>query len=1175
MTVASERPVPRPEFRLEERYTATHGPALLTGVQAVCRVPLDVRRADDRRGLRTRAFMTGYQGSPLGTVDFAMKPIAKLLESHGVDFRPGMNEMMAATAVLGTQAVTQLGSDLHGVAGFWYGKAPGVDQALDAIRHGNLMGTHVGGGVVAFCGDDATAKSSTVPCGSETVLRAALIPTLVPADSQDVLDHGLHGIAMSRATGLWTAIKIATNVADGSSVVNLGVDRFDPRPPLRDGKPYAHQVATKLGAALAEAMEQNLHQVRLPLVQEYARLNGLNRIVARGPQDRIGIVATGEPYLELRQALADMGLATENDLAAAGVRVLKVGLVWPLEPQIVREFADGLDEIVVVEDKGPFLEQLVKEELFNSARRPTVVGTRDANGIPLLPSFGAVDADAITKVLAPRLLALGERPSVRARLDLLTAPVRIPLTLTPVNRTPYFCSGCPHNTSTKAPEGSLMGGGIGCHAMTVFMEPSQTGTVTGLTQMGGEGAQWIGQQDYVTAGHTFQNLGDGTLAHSGLLAIRASVAAGTDITYKILYNSAVAMTGGQDAVGGYTVPQLARTLQAEGVKKIVITTDHPENYRRVRLPKVASVHDRDAIMAAQEELRTVKGTTILIHDQPCAAELRRKRKRGQAPDPAMRVMINERVCEGCGDCGQKSNCLSVTPVETEFGRKTQIHQPSCNKDYSCLKGDCPSFIEVIPAPQAKRRVRRAPALESSDLPEPARLFDPEGFTLRITGIGGTGIVTVAQVLAAAGFIDGLSPRGLDQVGLSQKAGPVVSDLKFTVGDQPLSPKVGTGGCDLYLGCDMLVGGNPKNLATAHRDRTVAIVSTADVPSGSMIRRPETAFPDHDPITDAIDAKTRPGHNAYVDAKGLAEALFGGDQFANMLLVGTAYQAGALPLTEAAIERAIELNGVAVEANVQAFRRGRQAVADPDVLAAALTDPQPEPPLAAELTGRAAELVATVGAESGSTLAASLKIRVPDLIDYQNEAYAARYTDLVAKAHQAERTAVPGQPGFAEAVAFFLHKLMAYKDEYEVARLSLDKTERARITAEFGEGAKVRWKLHPPVLRAMGMKNKLSLGSWFTVFYVVLRWGKRVRGTKLDLFGYAEVRRVERTLITEYTEVIEELITTLSPANHTLAMEIAQLPDLVRGYEHIKLGNVEAYRQRLVELRGRMAGWSSA
>ncbi|NEB04185.1 indolepyruvate ferredoxin oxidoreductase family protein [Streptomyces sp. SID13726] len=1172
MTIASERPVPRREFRLEERYTATHGPALLTGVQAVCRVPLDVRRVDERRGLDTRAFMTGYQGSPLGTVDFAMRPITKLLESHGVDFRPGMNEMMAATAVLGTQAVTQLGSELHGVAGFWYGKAPGVDQALDAIRHGNLMGTHASGGVVAFCGDDATAKSSTVPCGSETVLRAALIPTLAPADSQDVLDYGLHGIAMSRASGLWTAVKIATNVADGSSVVHLDVDGFAPRQPLHEGRPYEHQVATKLGAALAEAMEQNLHQVRMPLVLEYARLNGLNRIVARGPQDRIGIVATGEPYLEVRQALADMGLVTDDELAAAGVRVLKVGLVWPLEPQIVRAFADGLDEIVVVEDKGPFLEQLVKDELFNSARRPAVVGTRDTDGAPLLPSFGAVDADAITKAVAPRLLALGDRPSVRARLDVLTAPTRSPLTLTltPVKRTPYFCSGCPHNTSTKAPEGSLMGGGIGCHAMTVFMEPSQTGTVTGLTQMGGEGAQWIGQQDYVTDGHSFQNLGDGTLAHSGLLAIRASVAAGTDITYKILYNSAVAMTGGQDAVGGYTVPQLARTLEAEGVRKIVITSDHPENYRGVRLPKVASVHDRDALMTAQEELRTIKGTTVLIHDQPCAAELRRKRKRGQAPDPAMRVMINERVCEGCGDCGQKSNCLSVTPVETVFGRKTHIDQASCNKDYSCLKGDCPSFMEVIPGPVTKRKARRAPALESSALPEPRQMFAPDGFTVRITGIGGTGIVTVAQVLATAGFVDGLSPRGLDQVGLSQKAGPVVSDLRFAVGERPLSPKLSTAGCDLYLGCDVLVGGDPKNLATAHRDRTVAIVSTADVPSGAMVRRPETAFPDHDPITAAIDAKTRPGRNAYVDAKALAAALLGGDQFANMLLVGAAYQAGALPLTEEAIERAIELNGVAVEANIQAFRRGRQAVADPEALATALEDLRPRPAAAPEPTGRAAELIEAVGAGTDSELAASLKVRVPDLIDYQNEIYAARYTDLVAKAHRAEQKAVAGRTGFAEAVAFCLHKLMAYKDEYEVARLSLDKTERARITAEFGEGAKVRWKLHPPVLRAMGMKNKLSLGRWFTVFYVILRWAKWTRGTKLDLFGYAKVRRVERDLIAEYTTVIEELISTLTPANHELAVQIAELPDLVRGYEHIKLGNVETYRQRLAELRDLMA-----
>jgi len=1170
------------DVRLEDRYAATSGAVFVTGVQAVCRVPIDARRVDERRGLKTRAFVTGYQGSPLGTVDFAMRPIRALLDEHGVDFRPGMNEMMAATAVQGSQSVPDLGSSLDGVTGFWYAKAPGVDQALDAIRHGNLMGTHPSGGVVAFCGDDATAKSSTVPSGSEPVLRSALVPVLATADSQDVVDLGLHAVAMSRATGTWSALKIATNVADGSSVVSLGVEDFEPVIPIIDGREYRHQVVTKLAARSAELQEQSLREVRLPLVLEYARLNRLNRIVG-GPGDRIGVVAAGQTYMEVRQSLSDMGLASDEALGRAGVRLLKVGLAWPLEPGVIREFAAGLDEVMVVEDKGPFLEQLVKDELYNLSQRPRVVGGRDEHGRPLLPASGAIDADAVTRALAPRLLVLGDMPGVRARLEALTRRVRQVLPLTVARRTPYFCSGCPHNTSTKAPAGALMGGGIGCHAMTIFMDPGQAGVVTGLTQMGGEGAQWLGQQQYVTAEHAFQNLGDGTLAHSGLLAIRANVAAGTNITYKILYNAAVAMTGGQDAVGGYTVPVLARTLAAEGVRKIVITTDRPEQYRGVRLPTIASVRDRIGLMAAQEELRLVPGTTVLIHDQPCAAELRRKRKRGLAPDPAARVVINERMCEGCGDCGQKSNCLSVTPVSTPFGRKTQIHQASCNKDYSCLTGDCPSFMVVTPRRQRAVRhgsrngvPRQAPLgptlapVTPADLPAPAAHFEADGFALRITGIGGTGIVTVAQVLAVAAFIEGLSPRCLDQVGLSQKAGPVISDLKFASADRPLSPRMTVGRCDLYLGCDMLVASEARNLAVTAPDRTIAVVSTADVVTGAMIRNPAEAFPDRPAIAGAIDAATRSEYNAYLNARALSEALLGTDQYANMIMVGAAFQAGCLPLAWESIERAIQLNGIAVEANLEAFRRGRQAVADPETPTAVTAPPgSPDcsrPPATAPR--ELAELVELTAADPGGDLAASVDLRLADLIAYQDACYARRYAEVVRRARDAE--AVAGGDGrFALAVAFYLHKLMTYKDEYEVARLALDEAERSRITGQFGPGARVAWKLHPPVLRALGMKRKITLGPSFGAVFRLLCWMRRLRGTRLDPFGRTQVRRAERELVTEYVGVVDEVSSILAPANHELAVQLAELPDMVRGYEHIKLANVEIYRDRLAALRGEL------
>jgi indolepyruvate ferredoxin oxidoreductase len=1153
----TERETSRRDYRLEDRYAASASPVFLSGVQAVCRIPLDGRRVDHLRGLNTRAFLSGYQGSPLGTVDFAVRPMLPLFDELGVDFRPGMNESLAATAVQGTQSVTALGSPLQGVTGYWYGKAPGVDQALDAIRHGNLMGTHPLGGVLAFAGDDATAKSSTVPCGSEGVLRSAFIPVLAPADQQDVLDLGLHGVALSRATGLWAGMKVSTNVADGAGVVTVDLPAFDPVIPER----YQHQVRTTPVAALAVAMEQNLHEVRLPLALAYARENGLNTITVRGPADRLGLVAAGYPYLELRQALADMGL-DDAALRRLGIRVLKVGMPWPLEPSVVRDFADDLEEVLVVEDKGPFLETLIKDQLCNLATRPIVVGTRDEHDRPLLPRFGGIDADTLARAMAPRILARGDVPSVRARLDALTAPRRATLPLSVVKRTPYFCSGCPHNSSTKTPDGALTGGGIGCHGMVILMDDEQSGHVTGLTQMGGEGAQWNGQAAYAGTDHLFQNLGDGTLAHSGLLAIRSSVAAGVNITYKILYNAAVAMTGGQDGVGGYTVPQLCRTLAAEGVRRVVVTTDHPEHYRGVKLPSIADVRHRDQLQAAQEELQGMPGVTVLLHDQPCAAEQRRKRKRGLAPDPAARVIINERICEGCGDCGRKSNCLSVVPVQTELGRKTQIEQSSCNKDYSCLDGDCPSFMTVIPDPAGTGTSRPAP-IAASELAAPTQLLSADGFSVRITGIGGTGVVTLAQILATAGFLDGLAPRVLDQVGLSQKAGPVVSDLKFAAANERLSPRLNAASCSLYLGCDILVAGDRDNLTAADPLRTVAVVSTADVPSGVMVRHPETAFPAQQPTVDAIDARTRREHNAYVDAKRIADRLLGGEQLANMVLAGAAFQAGALPLSEQSIERAIALNGVAVEANIQAFRRGRQAVADPvglEVLLSGAGGVTPESPL----PDRARDLIASVGAEPGGALDASLTLRVPDLVEYQNEHYARRYVDVVAKVRAAE--AALGSTALTEAVASNLHKLMAYKDEYEVARLALDKTERAKIRALFGPKAKVAWKLHPPALRALGMRRKLSLGRWFTAVFVLLSWLKPLRGTPFDPFGYARVRRVERALVDEYVEVVGELVAGLTPLNLELAVRIAELPDLVRGYEHVKLANVEVYREQLAELR---------
>jgi len=1161
----SDAPTDRQRFRLEDRYHATSGQVLLTGVQAVCRVPVDVRRVDARRGLNTRAFLSGYQGSPLGTVDFALRPMRSVLDEHGVDFRPGVNESLAATAVQGTQSVPDIGSSYQGIAGFWYGKAPGLDQALDPIRHGNLMGAHPDGGVLAFVGDDASAKSSTVPSSSEATLRSVLVPVLTPADAQDIVGFGLHGIAMSRASGLWAAMKIATSVADGSSIAELDLDGFDPVIPSIDGRPYRHAVMTGPVAQRAVELERSQYEVRLPLAIAYARQNRLNTIRRGGPGDGFGIVAAGKIYLELRQALLDCGL-DDGALAKFGIRLLKIGMPWPLDPEIVRDFATGLDEVVVVEEKGPFLELLVRDVLFDMAQHPRVFGARGVDGTPLFPQSSEIDADAVAQGLGPRLLAqFGDIPSVRARLERLGRPRRTTLTI--AKRAPYFCSGCPHNSSTKTPDGSLVGAGIGCHGMAMMMEPSQAGAVTGLTQMGGEGAQWIGQAPYTEAEHLFQNLGDGTLAHSGLLAIRAAVAAGVNITYKILFNSTVAMTGGQDAQGGYGVPQLTRTLDAEGVRRIVVTSDDTAKYRGVKLAGHAAVRRRQDLLAIQEELRATAGVTVLIHDQACAAELRRKRKRKELPDPIERAVINERICEGCGDCGRKSNCLSVVPIETSFGRKTRIDQATCNKDYSCVEGDCPSFMEVTAG--SKVPTRQAPPLTATALPGVRPQPPVVDYTIRITGVGGTGVVTVAQVLATAGFLDGLEPRGLDQIGLSQKAGPVVSDLKISAQARELSNRAGAASCDLYLGCDLLVAADQTNLAVADPDRTIAVVSTADVASGAMIRRPETALPDHSPMTLAIDAATGKRGNVYLDAKSLSEQLFGGDQMANMLLVGAAYQAGGLPLSEDAIEWAIELNGVAVEENIQAFRRGRQAVADPDALAttlAGLRAPSERP--VKRPSAEANEIVEATGA-AGNGLSEALTLRVQDLIEYQNVGYARRYGEAVARVRRAEDERTPGADGLTRAVAINLHKLMAYKDEYEVARLALDEDERAKVQAEFGADAKVVWKLHPPILKALGMRRKISLGPWFAAVFMMLRWLKRVRGTRLDIFGYARVRRTERRLIEDYLRAIDDVLGRLRPETHELAVRIAELPDRVRGYEEVKMTNVAIYEQELHTLLGQL------
>jgi indolepyruvate ferredoxin oxidoreductase len=1102
--------------------------------------------------------ISGYQGSPLGGLDLEIQRNRKLIDEHHVHHVPGLNEELGATSAWGSQLAANLpGARYDGVLAMWYGKAPGLDRAADSLRHGNFVGVSRTGGALAIVGDDPSCKSSTVPSASESLLASFHMPVFFPGNVQEVLDLGLHAFACSRASGLWSGFKIITNVADAIGTAEVAPDRVAPVLPDLG---YEHRPHGNLLAPASLEMERTLLGVRTDLALAYARENGVNRIEG-GSDAWLGIVAPGKAYYDLRHALRSLGLEDEAALDRAGVRILKLGMIWPLEPEIAREFARGLEEILVAEEKGPFVESQLKEALYGTASAPRIVGKRDERGERLLPVELDLDADLIARAVAARLGARVQLDSVQARLRKLDEIEGRPAALPMAQRTPFFCSGCPHNSSIKAPDGTLVGGGIGCHTM-VLLNPEGKGDITGITQMGGEGAQWIGMAPFTEDRHLVQNLGDGTFHHSGSLAVRAAIAAGVNITYKLLYNEHVAMTGGQAIEGQLSVPDLTRWLELEGVRRIIVTAEDTSRYKGVKLADIAELRERSELLASQRELAEVEGVTVLIHDQECAAELRRKRKRGKAPEPSERIWINERVCEGCGDCGQKSSCLSVIPVETDFGRKTQIHQASCNKDYSCLEGDCPSFLTVVPGERAKRAL---PTLDV-EMPEPERLAPAGDFAVRMMGIGGTGVVTVNQVLGMAALIDGLHVSGLDQTGLSQKGGPVISDLRISSERLASASKMPAGSIDLYLGFDLLGAASEQNLVTADAERTVAVVSTHAVPTGRMVVDVNERFPELSAQLDRIDATTRREHNLYLDAQMLSERLFGDHMMSNTLALGAAYQRGTLPVSAEALEEAIRLNGAAVDKNLAAFAWGRAVVAAPDAVERATRPPEEVVPVRDPSPSERELVDLAVDGDQGE-LRRLAEVRVPELVAYQDEAYARRWAEVVRRAHVAEQERAPGHSRVAETVARQLFKLMAYKDEYEVARLHLDAVEQAKLRAEFGEDVKVAFNLHPPLLRAMGLKRKLKLGGWFVPAFRSLRRMRHLRGTRLDPFGRAEVRRVERELVGEYEALVDEALTLLTPDTHDTAVELLELPDLIRGYEDIKLRNIALYRKRAEAILG--------
>ncbi|MGE3614776.1 MAG: indolepyruvate ferredoxin oxidoreductase family protein [Gemmatimonadales bacterium] len=1152
--------MPRPgpgALSLDDKYLLEEGRIALSGVQALVRVPIDQHLDDRRAGLRTATLISGYRGSPLGGYDFLLQSAADVLARHHIRFLPGVNEDLGATAVFGSQLANLLpGARYDGVVGIWYGKGPGVDRSGDAFKHANLTGVGRHGGVLVVAGDDPASKSSTLPSASEVALFDAQMPVLFPADVQGVLDLGSAGIALSRYAGLWTGLKVTTNVADEFSTALVGPGRrrwVRPEFEFR-GKPWQATQSHTLFAPYNLQLEQELWEGRLEAARRFAAANGLIRMPVNPAAARLGIVAAGKTWLDVREALTRLGL-TDDDLERLGVRLLEVRLLYPLEPEAVRRFAAGLEEILVIEEKRSFLELLLRDVLFNQPGRPRVVGKRDEQDRLLVPGHGELEADTIAPILAARLAGIVGAEALAGRLERFRPalpPEVVPLGL-PAQRLSYFCSGCPHNRSTVVPEGSIAAVGIGCHGMAVTMERAGAG----FTQMGGEGAQWVGASFFTETPHLFQNLGDGTLFHSGSLAIRQAVAAGTSITYKVLYNGAVAMTGGQPADGALAVPELTRSLLAEGVQRIVVLTDEPDRYRGVSLAPGTEVWSRDRLDEAQRLLREIAGVTVLIYDQHCAADLRRRRKRGQAPERPLRIFINERICEGCGDCGVKSNCLSVMPVDTEFGRKTRIHQSSCNTDYSCLDGDCPAFVTA--APRSARPARRAAATAAipADLPLPPP--GPRAANLYLMGIGGTGVVTVNQILGTAALLDGKSFRSLDQTGLSQKGGAVVSHLKIG-SDGEVSNKIGVGEIDGYVGFDILTAADARHLARATPARTVAVVSSSRVPTGLMVRNAAVEFPADSLLHRRIDAATRARDNVFLDAERLADRLFGTHLAANVIVIGAAWQRGLIPLSAGAIEQAIRLNGAAVDTNLAAFRAGRAAVAMPawaeevgaETAGSGTTTPDAGTATAIERIGASGEL------------ARLLAIRIPDLVAYQNEAYAARYAAFVQRVAVRERE-VTGGSALAEAVARSLHKLMAYKDEYEVARLALDSSFSEALAASFGADTPFRFRFHPPLLRRLGLKRKLAFGPWFKPVLGLLRRLRGLRGTALDPFGRDRVRREERRLIGEYRDTIEALLPALGPDTVERAAAIARLPDLIRGYEGVKLASIDRYRARLAEL----------
>ncbi len=1206
---------------LDDKYALENGRALMSGTQALVRLPMLQKKRDAFNGLNTAGFISGYRGSPLGGYDQALWAAKKHLAAQNIVFQPGVNEELAATAVWGSQQLDLYpqSNKFDGVFGIWYGKGPGVDRCSDVFKHANMAGTSKHGGVIALAGDDHIAKSSTAAHQSDHIFKACGLPVFFPSSVQDILDMGLHAFAMSRFAGVWSGMKTIQEIVESTASVFVDPDRVDIVIPTDFTMPEGGLQIRWPDAPLEQ--EARLMDYKWYAALAYVRANKLNHNVIEGPaggsSDRFGIIASGKAYNDTRQALHDLGL-DDAECRRLGLRLHKVNVVWPLEATITRDFAQGLQEILVVEEKRQVIEYQLKEELYNwrADVRPNVLGKFDeADGDDsggewsqpnpaknwLLRAQADLTPAIIGRAIAKRLKKLGVDADTQARMDAriamidakersLAAPLALTsagvLALTPTlsqgereqtgetagavsqaeaDRTPFFCSGCPHNTSTKVPEGSRAVAGIGCHYMAVWMDRS---TVT-FSQMGGEGVSWVGQAAFTTDKHVFANLGDGTYYHSGLLAVRQSIAAKVNITYKILFNDAVAMTGGQPVDGTLKVPEMTRELDAEGAVRILVVTDEPEKYDdpevAERLAKGVTVHHRDELDAVQKQLRDVEGCTIIIYDQTCATEKRRRRKRGTLVDPAKRVVINELVCEGCGDCSVQSNCLSVEPVETEFGRKRRINQNSCNKDYSCVKGFCPSFI-TVEGGQLKGKAKEASKDASNArpnpftlpaLPEPSLPVAEAPWGIIVAGVGGTGVITIGQLLGMAAHLEGKGIVTQDSAGLAQKGGATWSHIQIANrADAILTTKVGTAEADLVIGCDPIVTANKATLAAMREGRTYVAMNTHGSPTAAFVTNPNWQFPSAHCDAAVLNAAGA-ANIGTLDADQLAVQLVGDSLYTNPLMLGYAWQKGRVPLSHAALLRAIELNNVQVENNKLAFEWGRRAAHDLAAVQALLKP--------AALGSSVIEFIRkTVNLDD------LIARRIEFLSGYQNAAYAQTYKAFVDKVRAAE--APLDSKKLTEAVARYLFKLMAYKDEYEVARLHTDASFLASVAARFEGDYKLHYHLAPPLTakkNAKGELQKRPFGPWMLSAFKVLARLKGVRGTPFDVFGRTAERRTERALIGEYRASIDELLASLNAGNLGLAAEIARIPEEIRGYGHVKERHLHAARPKWAAL---MSEW---